>query len=49
MADLPQLPESDVRRWTGEVSFGRGQGYFRGGHILAPRLQGARSSPACGR
>ena len=47
MADLPQLTESDVRRWTGEASFGRGEGYFRSGHILDPRLQGNTLKARC--
>ena len=36
---LPELTESDVRRWTDEAFCGRGQGYFRSGHILDPRLR----------
>jgi len=40
MTDLPELTESDIRRWTGEPSFERGRGYFRRGHILDPRRQG---------
>jgi len=40
MTGLPELIEADIHHWTGERSFGRGQGYFRGGHILNPRRQG---------
>jgi hypothetical protein len=40
MADLPKLTESDVRHWVGEPSFGRGETYYRHGHILNPRRQG---------
>ena len=47
MSDLPKLTESDVRLWTGEASFGRGQGYFRSGYILDPRLQGNTLKARC--
>jgi len=47
MGDLPELTESDVRRWTDEAFFGRGVGYFRGGHILDPRLQGSTLKARC--
>ena len=47
MADLPELTESDVRRWTGEASFERGERYFRTGHILDPRLQGDTLKARC--
>jgi uncharacterized Zn finger protein len=47
MSDLPELTESDVRRWIGEASFGRGEGYFRSGHILDPRLQGDTLKARC--
>lgn len=47
MSDLPKLTESDVRRWTSEAFFGRGEGYFRSGHILDPRLQGNRLKARC--
>ena len=47
MTDLPQLTESDVRRWSGEASFGRGERYFRTGHILDPRLQGDTLKARC--
>jgi uncharacterized Zn finger protein len=39
MTDLPHLTESDIRRWVGEASFGRGQRYFRQGRVLDPRHQ----------
>ena len=54
MSDLPQLTEADIRRWTGEESFKRGQRYFGQGAILHPRraglmlkaqCQGSRSQP----
>jgi len=54
MPDLPQLTEADIRRWTGEESFKRGQRYFGQGAILHPRraglmlkaqCQGSRSQP----
>jgi hypothetical protein len=47
MTCLPELTESDVRRWSGERSFGRGLGYFRGGHILNPRRQGDTLKARC--
>ena len=28
MSNLPQLTETQVRRWTGEASFARGQNYL---------------------
>ena len=43
----PQLTESDIRHWTGEASFGRGQGYFHRGHILNPRRQGNTLKARC--
>jgi uncharacterized Zn finger protein len=39
MTDLPQLTESHIRAWTDPGSFGRGQGYYRSGHIINPRRQ----------
>ena len=54
MSDLPQLTEADIRRWTGEESFKRGQRYFHQGAVLHPRraglmlkalCQGSRSQP----
>jgi uncharacterized Zn finger protein len=47
MSDLPDLTESDVRRWTDEAYFERGQGYFRSGHIFDPRLQGNTLKARC--
>jgi uncharacterized Zn finger protein len=47
MSELPSLTESDVRRWVGEASFERGQGYFRRGHILNPRRQGLTLKARC--
>jgi uncharacterized Zn finger protein len=47
MITLPELTESDVRRWTDERSFGRGRGYFRGGYILNPRRQGNTIEARC--
>ena len=47
MTDLPQLTESDIRRWVGEASSGRGQRYFRQGHILDPRRQGDTLKARC--
>ena len=47
MTDLPRLTEPDIRRWAGEASFGRGQHYFRQGHILDPRLQGDTLKARC--
>jgi len=41
MTNTPSQPtESDIRRWTGEASFERGQRYFEHGHILNPRRLG---------
>jgi len=47
MTTLPELTESDVRRWTDERSFGRGRGYFWGGYILNPRRQGDTIEARC--
>lgn len=47
MSTFPRLTESDVRRWVGEASFGRGQRYFRQGHILNPRRQGDTLKARC--
>jgi len=54
MPDLPQLTEADIRRWTGEESFKRGQRHFHQGMVLNPhraglmlkaQCQGSRSQP----
>jgi hypothetical protein len=51
---LPQLTESDIRRWTGDESFRCGQRYFdqdailnprRAGMVLKAQCQGSRSQP----
>ncbi|MDY7076215.1 MAG: SWIM zinc finger family protein, partial [Chloroflexota bacterium] len=42
-----RLTESDIRRWTDERSFGRGQGYSRGGYVLNPRRQGDTIEARC--
>jgi uncharacterized Zn finger protein len=47
VTDLPGLTESDVRRWTDDAFFGRGQGYFRSGHIFDQRLQGDTLKARC--
>jgi uncharacterized Zn finger protein len=39
--------ERDIRRWVGEASFGRGMGYYHGGHILHPRRQGDTLKARC--
>jgi uncharacterized Zn finger protein len=44
---LPQLTESDIRGWTDPGSFGRGQGYYRAGHIVTPRRQGNTLKARC--
>ncbi len=54
ISGLPQLAESDIRRWTGDESFRRGQRYFdqdailnprRAGRVLKAQCQGSRSQP----
>jgi uncharacterized Zn finger protein len=54
VSDLPQLTEADIRRWTGDESFRRGQRYFdqdailnprRAGMVLKAQCQGSRSQP----
>jgi uncharacterized Zn finger protein len=54
MSELPQLTEADIRRWTGDESFRRGQRYFgqdailnpcRVGMTLKAHCQGSRSQP----
>jgi uncharacterized Zn finger protein len=47
MTDLPQLTESDIRHWTDERSFGRGQRYFHSGYVLNPRRQAATLKARC--
>jgi uncharacterized Zn finger protein len=47
MTALPELAESDIRRWVGEASFERGWGYFQHGHILDPRRQGDTLKARC--
>jgi uncharacterized Zn finger protein len=47
MSDLPQLTESHIRAWTDPGSFGRGQGYYRAGHIVAPRRQDRTLKARC--
>ena len=43
----PRPTESDIRRWTGEASFGRGQCYFAQRNILNPRRQGDTLKARC--
>jgi uncharacterized Zn finger protein len=47
LPELPQLTESDVRRWTDEAYYKRGQGYFRSGYIFDTRLQGSTLKARC--
>jgi len=47
MTDLPQLTESHIRAWTDPGSFGRGQAYYRAGHIITPRRQGSTLKARC--
>jgi hypothetical protein len=47
MAELPKLTESEVQSWIGELSFGRGQTYYRRDHILNPRWQGEAIKGRC--
>jgi uncharacterized Zn finger protein len=47
MTDLPQLTESDIRRWIGERSLERGRRYFQHGHILNPHRQGDTLKARC--
>lgn len=47
MVELAKLSEGDVRRWSGEASFGRGQSYYRRGQILDPRRQGEAIKGRC--
>lgn len=47
MTDLPRLTESEIRHWTDEASYRRGVGYFEGGQILDPRLQGRTLKARC--
>ena len=47
MTNLPQLTESKIRRWIGEPSFGRGQGYFQRSNILNPRCVGNTLKALC--
>ena len=42
-----ELTESDINRWTGEASFGRGRRYFQHGYILNPRRQGDTLKARC--
>ena len=44
---VPPLTEQAIRRWVGEASYGRGLGYYRGGHILQPRRQGSTLKARC--
>jgi uncharacterized Zn finger protein len=42
-----ELSENDVRRWTDEAFFNRGQNYYRNGYILNPRRQGDLLKARC--
>lgn len=46
MTDPSRLTESHIRAWTDPGSFGRGEGYYRAGHIITPRRQD-RTLKAC--
>ncbi len=47
MSGLPQLTEADIRRWTGDESFKRGQRYFHQGAVLNPRCAGMTLKAQC--
>lgn len=47
MSALPELTEADVRNWTSDAYFRRGEGYFHNGHIVDPRLQGNTLKARC--
>ena len=47
MTDLPQPTESHIRSWPDPGSFGRGQGYYRNGHSIAPCRQGNTLKARC--
>lgn len=39
MTNRPELTDSHIGGWTDPGSLGRGPGYYRGGHMIAPRRQ----------
>jgi len=47
ISGLPQLAESDIRRWTGDESFRRGQRYSDQDAILNPRRAGRVLKAQC--
>ncbi len=47
MSSLPHLTESEIRAWSSEPSFSRGQQYFRQGAILDPRRAGMTLKAHC--
>jgi uncharacterized Zn finger protein len=47
MADLPRLNEPQIQQWIGDVSFRRGERYYRQGRILNPRRQAETLKALC--
>ncbi len=47
MPDLPELTETDIRRWTGDESFAHGSRYFSDGAVRNPRLVGSTLKSQC--
>ena len=47
MADLPALSRSDVRNWTEQRFYDRGETYFRQGRIQRPRREGRTLKAEC--
>jgi len=47
MPKPPDLTESEIRAWSGEPSFSRGEQYFRQGAILDPRRAGLTLKAHC--
>jgi hypothetical protein len=47
MPDLPDLTVADVRSWTNDRYYERGEGYFRDGRIRQPRREGRTLKALC--
>ena len=47
MSDLPALSRSDVRDWTEQCFYDRGETYFRQGRIQRPRREGRTLKAEC--
>ena len=47
MIQLPEMGESDIKKWVGDTAFQRGYRYFENEAILNPRRRGSSLISEC--